>query len=155
MGPRPATSTSPGHLLGIRIPRSHPRPRESENLREGPAIFLTSLPGDSEAGCLRTTFLRMPCLAFCILCVLEYLGRSGLKADLLENGNAGPPVQAFCYKTWLSFHSLHSIFTHRTCKGILGIYFLHCVPSRLLDLACTGFKCMHVCCFEDVLKLHV
>lgn len=148
MAPRPATSTSPGHLLRIRIPRSHPRFRESENLREGPAIFLTSLPSDSEAECLKTTFLRMLCSAFC--CVLEYLGRSGLKAALLENRNAGPPVQAFCYKTWLSFHSLHGTFTHRTCKGILGIYFLHCVPSTLLDLACTGFKCMHVCCFENV-----
>lgn len=74
----------------------------------------------------------------------------------MKNRNAGPPVQAFCYKTWLTFHCLYGTFTHRImCKGTLGISFLLCVSSTLLDSARTGFKYMRACCFENVLKLHV
>ena len=69
------------------------------------------MTGDSEAGCLRTTFLRMPCLAFCILRALEHLGRSGLKADLLGNGNAGPAVQAFCCRPGF-LSTVHTAYPH-------------------------------------------
>lgn len=42
--PEPAASAFPGNLLGMHIPRPHPRPTEPETLRVGLRNLLVSLP---------------------------------------------------------------------------------------------------------------
>lgn len=89
----------------------------------------------------------MLCSAFC--CVLEYLGRSGLKAALLENRNAGPPVQAFATKPGF-LSTVYMAHSHTGRVRNTGYILPTLCAFHTAGLGLHWIQRMHVCCFENV-----